>query len=62
MMKYPKNEQMEYQKQPVWIKKVLAEVIREQVTKVFFFRGKIGSLFTVYIPRLERLPNFLAVL
>lgn len=36
MMKYPKNEQMEYQKQPVWIKKVLAEVIREQLTKVFF--------------------------
>lgn len=63
MMIYsPKNEQMEHQEQPLWIKKVLAEVIREQVTKVFFFRGKIGSLFTVYIPRLERLPIFLAVL
>lgn len=36
MMIYPKNEQMEYQEQPLWIKKVLAEVIREQVTKVFF--------------------------
>lgn len=37
MMIYsPKNEQMEYQEQSLWIKKVLAEVIREQVTKVFF--------------------------
>lgn len=37
MMIYsPKNEQMEYQEQPLWIKFFLAEAIREQVTKVFF--------------------------
>lgn len=37
MMIYsPKNEQMEYQEQPLWIKNFLAEAIREPVTKVFF--------------------------
>lgn len=37
MMIYsPKNEQMENQEQPLWIKIFLAEAIREQVTKVFF--------------------------
>lgn len=37
MMIYsPKNEQMEYQEQPLWIKIFLAEAIREPVTKVFF--------------------------